>query len=36
MDLGTIVYNNELQIKFEFVFIGQYLTELWPLNLEFS
>jgi hypothetical protein len=36
MKLGMIVYNIELQIKFEFRFIDQYLNELWPLNLEFS
>jgi hypothetical protein len=36
MKLDMIVYNNKLQIKFEFVAIDQYLTELWPLDLEFS
>jgi hypothetical protein len=34
--LGMIVNNNEFHIKFEFPVIDQYLTELWPLDLEFS
>jgi hypothetical protein len=34
MKLGIIVYNNELQIKFEFCcYIDQHLTELWAHGL---
>jgi hypothetical protein len=34
--LGMIAYNNEIQINVELCIIGQYLTKLWPLDLEFS
>jgi hypothetical protein len=34
MAIGVIVDNNELHIKIECRLIGQYLTELWPLDLQ--